>query len=168
MVIFVLLLKYTLALSNLSEKNTPIPLPYPFNQDDSNWDVPWYKGIPWYIITDSDESIGLRWIFYSGILVSLKSVFTLWAYVLTVLMIFVYCAYFNLTIFSSDVCISDYESILKISDIRYKEDERKYIIEIIGYERSIDEFKQKLKKMEDIIQKVIEDHINIAISIYYT
>ena len=78
-------------------------------------------------------------------------------------MIAVYFTNFNLTIFNSDFCISDYESILKISDIGYKEDERKYIPKIIGYERSIDEIMQRPQK----IRNLLKSEINIAINMYY-
>ena len=128
--IVILLLKYTLALSNLSDNNSPISFPYLYDKYSYKWNNPWYKELPWYIGKDSEGNEDCRWIYYSGILISLKSVCTLWAYALTVLMVAVYFTNFNLAIFNSDFDLSDEKSIQKISDITYDQEKDGYNVHI--------------------------------------
>ena len=52
--IVMLLLKYALALSNLSDKNSPISFPYLYDKGYYKWNNPWYKELPWYIEKDSE------------------------------------------------------------------------------------------------------------------
>lgn len=99
LMIILFLEQYLVALSNVSPKNSPIVLPYPFSINEGQTV---YWGIPWYIKQINLIEMDSKWAYFSGVLISLKSLRILWAYGITIIMITVYFANFNLSIINNE------------------------------------------------------------------
>ena len=94
-------------------------------------------------------------------MISLKSVYTLWAYALTVLMVAVYFTNFNLAIFNSDFDLSDEESIQKISNITYDKEIDSYKLEIKECNQNPNESRQNYCRKDDI-KEILRYEVKIA------
>lgn len=148
--IFVYIFQYGLAISNISEKNSPMKFPNPFNNDEklSLLSMPWYKSIPFFVDNHGE------WAYYFSLMISAKRVQNLWFDGAILLLANVYFITFYSTIYDNDVEISNDKNINDIIKMQAEKVVKTYEEGNLNYTPRMSESTEKLlqkKKSHDNI-----------------
>ena len=145
--IFVFICQYGLAISNISDKNTPMKFPDPFDNDEklNLLSIPWYKSVPLFV---NDNG---KWAYYFSLMISAKRVQHLWFDGAILLLANAYFITFYSTIYDNDIEISDDKNINDIIKMKADIAVKKY------EERNLEYTPKSSSPTEKLFQKKKSD-----------